>query len=224
VIGSRAARFLAFAGAALAVAVACSCGPQHQPARQPAPAPSTSSAAPGGLPDIRWGRFPSKRFDLSVPLPDGPAWRIDDHRTNWLVATHPASSSTVRARMWREPGLMSRERCEARAREWTRDIPVLQEARILERRAASEVPAPGFDTELVTGVARADAATGTVEGFAMAFGASMKRCVALVFTTSASGPDASLRVGDRLGVGARILEGTTFQSELTPPGREPLTR
>jgi hypothetical protein len=205
--------------AAFVVAAAASCGP---PARKPT-AISASASAPASasadLADTRWGQFPSKRFDLTVPLPDGTAWKIDDHRTHWLVAEHPGSSSVLRVRLWHEQEVMTRDRCEQRAREWTRDLPVLADARIVDRHAAPEVPAPGYDTEIVTGIAANK--NDRVDGFVTAFGASMKRCVALVFTTSASGPTASGRVGDRLGVAGRILEGVTFHSDLDPAVRVP---
>lgn len=171
--------------------------------------------------DARWGKYVSKRFDLIVALPDGAGWRIDDHRTSWLVATHAGSASVVRARLWREQELMTRDRCESRAREWTRDLPVLSDSQLVDRHTAAGVPSPGYDTEIVTAVASRDNA---VQGFSMAFGASMKRCVALVFTTTATGPGASARVGDRLGVAERILEAVSFRSDLEPVAREPLAR
>jgi len=55
----------------------------------------------------------------------------------------------------------------------------------------------------------------------MAFGGSMKRCFAIVFTTSASGADASRRLGDRLGIAARIIDSVTFRSDLDPDVRPP---
>ena len=187
------------------------------------PAPS---ATPRGdaLLDAHWGKFASKRFDLTIALPDGHAWRIDDHKTHWLVASHPASSTVVRVRMWREPELMSRDRCERRARDWTRDIPIIADARLLERRSEPELPAPGYDTELVSGIANAQRQGELVEGFILGFGASMKRCIAMVLTTSSNGPGASERVGDRLGIGMRLLESISFRSDLDAITREPLPR
>jgi hypothetical protein len=213
---------LAALGLAVAGLLGVACTPQPPPPRAPAPRASASAPAPADLLDARWGRFMSKRFDLSMQLPDGHAWLIDDHKTNWMVAVHPASSSQLRARMWREQSLVGRDACEQRARDWTRDIPVLQNTKVVDRHAAPEIPAPGFDTEVVIGVARAQAANGSADGYVMAFGASMKRCFAVVFTTSAIGADASARLGDRLGIAARMIESFSFRSDLDPDMRTPV--
>lgn len=79
------------------------------------PAQPVDPAAPF-LADLHPLRFRSARFELSVPFPDGRAWRIDDHRGPYLVATHPATSSTFTLGLWSETELMNRQRCEAAAR------------------------------------------------------------------------------------------------------------
>lgn len=43
------------------------------------------------------GEFSSKRFDLRLSLPDGRAWRIDDHSEPYLVASHPLAATELRA-------------------------------------------------------------------------------------------------------------------------------
>jgi hypothetical protein len=196
-IASRFASVAALGLACIGV-IAAACSPTAPPPRAPALRASASAATSIDLVDARWGRFVSKRFDLSMQLPDGHEWRIDDHKTNWMVAIHPGSSSVLRARIWREPSIVGRAACEQRARDWTRDIPVVQDSRVVDRHPAPELPEPGYDTEVVTGVVRAQAASGSADGYVIAFGASMKRCFAVVFTTSARGVDASERLGDRL--------------------------
>ena len=117
------------------------------PPRAPAPRPPSEGSL--ALASGAWGDFVSKRFDLRLPLPDGPAWRIDDRKTPWLTASHAASSSTLLVRAWREADLVNRSRCEARARSWMK-LPEVDGAQILEERT---IPLPaGFDTRLVTGV------------------------------------------------------------------------
>jgi hypothetical protein len=57
----------------------------------------------------------------------------------------------------------------------------------------------GYHGALVAGV-RLPAGDGTLEGFALAFGATVGRCYAAVFETRASGAGAEQRIGRRLGV------------------------
>lgn len=122
----------------------------------------------------------------------------------------------LRARVWREPVLMNHTRCEARAREWAPDIPQTAHARIIEQRPLPEVPDREFDTEFIAGVVEPRTSDAHVEGFAFAFGASMKKCVAIVFSTSANTPGGSARMGDRLGLAARAIEEIRLRSVLAP--------
>jgi len=189
------------------------------------PAPAASASAPAGDPELKdaaWARFNSKRFDLESPFPDGKAWRIDDHGSPWLVASHPSSSTSLRVRIWREPELVSRDRCEQRAREWSPDLPSLADTRVIDDRALPAVPAPGFDTNVVAGIARPKEPE-TIEGFVMAFGASGKKCFAFAWKSTVRGPRAAERMGDRLGLGVRMLEGSFIKSELEPTRVAPAT-
>lgn len=63
-----------------------------------------------------WGKFHSKRFNVTANLPDGKAWKIDDHKEPDMVALHDATMSRFTVRATNEEGLMNRQRCEARAR------------------------------------------------------------------------------------------------------------
>src|SRR5207302_616791 len=84
---------------ALAVSVAA-CGDGGNQGAHPAlplASSAASSSSASASPESGAPRFPdepkllhfhSKRFALSLPLPDGRAWRIDDHSHVELVATH----------------------------------------------------------------------------------------------------------------------------------------
>lgn len=207
-------RALALAAAALVVAA---CGEPPRPAR---PAPSPPRAATVTAPAFetgRWGEYRSRRFDLVVPLPDGRAWRIDDHASGWLVATHPPTSSVLLVRTWTEDAIVNRERCEARARLW-RDLPRRDSIELVEERAIP-VP-PDFDTHVEIGVQGATGEDGAIEGVAMAFGGWAHRCFAYVLTTAAHGHGAERVVGERLAV---MVEGSLAKietrSELEPDVR-----
>jgi hypothetical protein len=64
-----------------------------------------------------WPTFHSQRFQLSVPIPDGRGWRIDDHKNPTLVATHAATKSRIEAWAAGQTDLMNRHKCEGRVRE-----------------------------------------------------------------------------------------------------------
>jgi hypothetical protein len=206
----------ALAGVALGLA-ACGAPPPAASPRppQPAQAPQLASFAAG-----RWGAFRSKRFDLELPLPDGHAWRIDDHATGWLAATHAPTASTLLVRTWREDVNMNRERCEARARSW-RSLPEREGTELIEQLDLA-LP-PDHDTRAEIRVGRGGARAETITGVVLAFGGFARKCFAYVYTTSASGPGAEAAVGDRLAVMAHgSLDEVTFTSALAPaPSRGP---
>lgn len=64
----------------------------------------------------KWGKFHSKRHNLTLSLPDGKAWKIDDHHSAEMIAQHEPTLSRVVARRTLEENLMNRQRCEDRAR------------------------------------------------------------------------------------------------------------
>ena len=171
---------------------------------------------------------------MRLPLPDGRAWRIDDHTGPWLSATHAGSGSALLVRAWREDGRPDRRRCEEKARLW-RALPEPGRAEAVERhpvraplkRATASAPpgpdATDFDTFVEVGVIPGKAGA-PVGAFAIAFGGALHRCFAYVFTTAAAGPGAEQIVGERLAIMVeRSLGGVVLESGLTPRIlREPL--
>ena len=177
------------------------------------PSPSASARSRDAMADeARWGEFPSKRFGLRLPLPDGHAWRIDDHTGRFLVAIHTSTESELAVRLWREDEVVNRQRCEAKARV-LRTLPERTGAELVDRRAAL-VPAE-FDTVVETFVVPAKAQGQSITAFALAFGGLERKCFAYVFTTRAAGAGAEQAVGDRLGAMVRgSLERLSFSGEL----------
>ncbi len=146
----------------------------------PPPKPVVA-AAPVEFPlDVKMPRFHSTRFSVSLPLPDGRDWRIDDHKAPLLRATHPPTSSLVELVVWREDKLQNRAMCEARARElgYVADV----EADTLESPVES-VP-EGWDTRLWAGV-ESNPNAPRVTAHLMVFGAQMKKCLYFHFATTA---------------------------------------
>jgi len=202
--------------AVLGAALLVGCGaPVTSPARPAPVAVAPLARAKEGLGDGPWGEFVSKRFGVRVPLPDGKAWRIDDHTEHWLMATHGPSGAVLLLRAWREDSVVNRQRCEDKARLW-RKLPERGPAEIVERRAVN-VP-KDFDTVVEIGVvATRGPASDRIDAFAMAFGGWAHRCFAYVFTTSARGQGAEEVVGERLGTMVQgSLEKLSFESEVEP--------
>jgi len=161
-----------------------------------------------GLPDAGWGWVESQRFALRVPLPARARWAIDDARGPWFIATHAASRSELRVRTWRAARRITPADCQAQVRLWLPMLPpIVEETAVLDRR----IDAPrGYTTEVHVGVRSMG---GEVEGFAMAFGATVGRCFSALFTTRASGSEAERALGARLSlivdaIFSRIVETT----------------
>jgi hypothetical protein len=149
--------------------------------------PATKEAAPPAkTPDERaasifegskWGRFHSARFELSLNLPDGAAWAIDDHRGEWLSATHGLTHSRLRARSWTEGELMTRASCYARARGWDATLPEIDDVSVIDDRL--RILSSQLDTRVVVGVLPAQGPQDGVAGFVVAVGASIRRCLVI---------------------------------------------
>lgn len=93
---------------------------------------------------------------------------------------------------------------------------------MIDDNALPAVPAPGFDTRVIAAIARPKTPD-SVDGFVIAFGASGKKCFAYAWQTTARGPGAAERLGDRLGLGVRTLEGSFIKSDLAPSRVPPPT-
>ena len=182
---------------AVLTAAACLAAGGCAAAPKPATAPAKPSVAASSarFPDAAATRVRSRDLDFPIELhlPDKPAWRITDGPT-WLVAQHAQTSSELALRTWRAERLVRRTDCEAQARLARPAIPVVRDEAVVERRALA-TPAD-FDTELVVGV---EPSAQGISGYAIAFGASVGRCYAAVFTTHVTGAGAEQEVATRLG-------------------------
>ncbi len=156
--------------------------------------------------------FHSTRFGVSVPLPDGPRWRIDDHHAAVMRATHADTRSTVELAVWREEELVNRAKCERRA----------YDKGLAKEPAGEEVSSElvgiptGFDTGVWIG---ADHDDKVITGQLVAFGAFIHKCFYFRFETKADLKDAAV-VSDRLAfTRLRIFGGLALDSMDVP--REP---
>ncbi|MBX3221245.1 MAG: hypothetical protein KF795_12050 [Labilithrix sp.] len=195
----------AIATAALAVA-ACA-----DPPATTAPARAPSGDPPGGAStrppeyareDAAWGKFHSKRFQLTIPLPDGRAWKIDDHRGAELVAVHAPTDSRLTLVATQEDELMNRQRCEerARARGW------VMKPTLTTVEDQVTVGPDAYDSRVWVAIDAAGEG-GKVEGHVFLFGAFLRRCLLVHLSTSIPSPKDDEVLASRLAVGsARIVK------------------
>lgn len=203
---------MAHARLELALAVClCACGGASKQVTT-----TTAPAAPPEPPAFTAGshmaHFHSTRFSVSVPLPDGKSWRIDDHKAPVMRATHEATRSMVELAVWREEELVNRAACEKHA----------YEKGLAKEPAGEEVSTelvsfpPGFDTSIWIG---ADHDATTITGQLVAFGAFVHKCFYFRFETKADLKDADV-VSDRLAFARlRIFGGITLDSFDVPKER-----
>lgn len=198
---------------ALALAVgAAACGEPGGGGHVEAPVrPASSAATPARAPafdEAAWGKFHSKRFQLTIPLPEGRAWKIDDHARRELVAVHPPTTSTLTVHAFYANKLMSHARCEARAR--SEGLVSKHEMTTIE--SAVTVGPEAYDTRvLVTVEPKSDKG---LTGHLFLFGAFVRRCLFVHLETSVPSKDDEDVLSSRLAVArVKLLGGL----KLDPP-------
>ena len=183
----------------------------------PPQVPSTSIAEDAGprTPDFSttdeksWGKYHSKRFLLTIPLPDGHAWKIDDHSQPSLVAVHEPTSSKLTLEMTREDELVNRAKCETRARNmgW---IP----SPTLTTVADDVITGPELYDTRVWVALDASAPGGAIEGHVYLFGAFLRQCLLVHFTTRVASSKDEAALSARLAIAdARVVRAI----KLDPP-------
>jgi hypothetical protein len=124
-------------------------------------------------------RYHSKRLALSVPLPDGRQWRIDDHSQPELVATHAPTRSKLVVAVFHADELVGRTQCEALSRE--RKLLPPGDLRTLEDEAT--VTQQTFDTRVWVAIDPGSGPDRSLVGYVFAFGGFLRKCFVFVFST-----------------------------------------
>lgn len=183
------------------VGLLCACDPASPPVSV---APSTS--APWTFIDesAPLPRYHSKRLAIGIPLPDGPAWRIDDHSQPELVAIHPPTRSRVMISVFRADDLVGRSQCEALSRGRklvpAGDLRTLEDEALLTQRT--------FDTRVWVAVDPGGGPEHPLVGYVMAFGGFLRKCFAFVFSTQVDTARDEPVLSSRLAFArARIFDG-----------------
>jgi hypothetical protein len=177
---ARLASFVAFT-------LLTACGAPERPVAKPVDPPEPAAFTAGA----RMQHFHSTRFGVSIPFPDGPRWRIVDHKIPVMRATHEGTRSVVELAMWHEDELVNRTICETRAHEKG----FAKEASG-EEVSTEVVQIPeGWDTGIWVGVDRPNERD--VTGQLIAFGAFIHKCLYFRFETTTDVAHADV-ISDRL--------------------------
>jgi hypothetical protein len=177
----------------------------------------SASAPPPGEPafvgeDRPLKRFHSARFELWIPLPDGPAWRIDDHTRPELVATHAATSSKLTLKTTIEPELMNRQKCEDRARAagLVPEQTGSQNFRTVEDQAI--VGPDAYDTRIWVMLQPGGKPGTSLRGHVFAFGAYIRKCLFVHFESEVSSDKLEDVLSERLATARlRIVGGIALE-------------
>lgn len=190
--------------ALILLAALASCGP-GKPAEDAQAKAKAARPSAWNAPGESWGKFHSKRFNVTIPLPDGKAWKIDDHRGPALVATHPATGSVLVVEATQEEELVNRQRCEERARK--RGWVPSERLTTVEDHVLTGPDA--YDSRLWVAL-DPDHADTRVDGHVYLFGAFLRRCLLVHLTTSiATAKDEDI-LATRLAIASdRIVKAIT---------------
>jgi hypothetical protein len=201
----------------LAALATCACGGRSAPPVQSGPppvaAPIAFSEDPAPLP-----RYHSKRLALSVPLPDGRAWVIDDHSRPELVLRHDPTRSTIVAAVLRADELVGRTQCEQMARA-ERLLPH-EDLRLLEDVIA--ITQGNYDTRIRVGLAPGARPDSPIIGYVTAVGGFLRKCFVFSFSTEVERAADAPVLSSRLAFArARILGGMELDAFASVPRDRP---
>jgi hypothetical protein len=202
-------------GVALACAIATSCGGAETGERARS---QLAVADPGGgeFPDERHEllRYHSWRFGLSVPLPDGHGWKIDDHKSAAIVALHPATRSTLTLQTFTEAEVMNRQRCEESAR--AAGLFALRDPHTLEDLAIAMPDA--YDSRVWVTLEAGASPEAPLSGHVFLFGAFLRKCLFVHYATQVSSEREEPLLTSRLAVARlRIVPGIEMDPFDRPP-------
>ncbi|HQY62601.1 MAG: hypothetical protein IPF92_29700 [Myxococcales bacterium] len=189
-----------------------SAGCEEEGARVKAPkGPETVLAPPVvalSLADAGWAPFHSKRHLLTVRLPEGRAWRIDDHTTPELRATHEGTQTELTVAVEGAGELVGRAQCEALSRKKGR-VPT-GDLRTLEDHVT--VGPEAFDSRVWVAVEIGK--KNELVGHVFAFGGNIRTCLFFHARTTVPSAGSEIVLSERLAIAKTGLFGRLM---LDPP-------
>lgn len=214
--------FVAAGAFVAAVVTVGACGGTQTPAPTlplvPSASPSAASVAQGFPEEHKLLHFHSKRFGLVLPLPDGKGWKINDHSQTELVATHATTTSKLVVTVFADPELMSRQKCEEKARE--RKLVPAGEMRTVEQQIVTGPEA--YDTRVWIAVEPPTTPGKPIVGHVFAFGGFLRKCLFFHFRSEVPTPKDEEALSSRLAIARlRVLDGITIDPFIEPPKEKP---
>lgn len=213
------------ARATLAVALVvggAGCGGGGATGAGPAEAASEKGSGPV---EATMGSYHSPRFLLSLALPGGRDWKIDDRSAPHLYAENRRAQSKLWLLRTREDELMNRQKCEARAVKlgWLPNhLTTVEDERITGPDA--------FDSRVLVAVGTT-AGSPVLTGHVFLFGGFLRQCLLLHVSTTVPSAEQEEELSTRLALyRARIVRGLdvdapriTTEAEV-PRAPEPVRR
>ncbi len=170
-----------FLGAAAVSLGGCAPAPVAPPASPPPPVPA-APVETSTLQDRDWGVVRAASLGLKLALPEAKAWlppTASRATGAGFELRHEPTSTSLAVRRWRASRLPRVEACEAELRARTPDLALIDESNLVSRRDV-RVPA-GFVTRI--SLVALPGASSRVAGQAIAVGAGVGECLALVART-----------------------------------------
>lgn len=166
----------------------------------------------------RLPRYRSNRLALTLALPDGARWRIDDHSSPELVATHAATRSRVLVAVFRATEPVGRAQCEALAR--ARNLLPPEPLQTLDDEVTTTQE--NFDTRVRVALRPGTGPEQPIVGDVMAIGGFLRKCYVFDFSTEVAGAADEPALSSRLAFArTRILGGLALDSFGQVPRQEP---
>jgi hypothetical protein len=159
-------------------------------------------------------RFHSKRFALSLGFPRGSEWRIDDHSTPALVATHAPSHSRIVVAVFFADAVVGRDQCKAAAEE--RKLVPVGPFQTLDDQ--TQVTQQRFDTRIEVVIAAGSDPSQPLVGHVMAFGGFLRKCFVFDYSTEVPNAESAEALSSRLAFAqTRIFGGLALDALASPP-------
>ncbi len=211
------------AGVGMAVAVAAlvsACGAPSGHVESATIARSPSAPSLSSEPGSFVARH-SSRLHVSVPLPDGAAWLVDDRSTPDFVAEHPPTESKLVVHSSIEPELMNRAKCEERAQQLGL-APTGKAAASLKTVESANIAGPDeLDTRIWVALEPGVNDASPVTGYVFAFGAHMHKCMTVRYETRVASASDGEELSARLAlVRSRVIPAIHFDNVLESVPRE----
>lgn len=138
-----------------------------------------------------WGAFHSKRFGLTLPVPEPKNWAVDDHSQRDLMVRHAKTRSFVQVYATTEPSLVNRQRCEERARALG-IVPAGGTGKLTTVEDETTVGPGAYDTRVWVALMPGASDKDPIVGHVFAFGGYVRKCLFFHFQTEvASARDES---------------------------------